>query len=897
MTTQTRSVTFAKVFVATAVIFFLAVVSGFAAVSGAALLKKQTKVKVAPVPIVCGLGLLTADYIVRPTPVNPFEYALPSLAFADAQVYGDRDGDGVIKICLRGGSSSGGAITYTQTGTTIDLDLAPWSTSYGTGTEPVLIFSDAGSQLTHWENPSATLLHPYDSSAAPTSLRMLTIQRIGFTSGPLAIAASNTSVNLTLVGVLMDGLSSVSSEAVGVLAAYSSQLIVRNSTFSNLLGKAFLLTGEVQATFENNTFDSNEANRGSAISLAGSAVVSDVGSTYSGNEASTAPYGEGGGAIYLSEEADYSGRNVVFTGNISQQAGGAIYADGSDISIDLANAIFENNQAATGGGGAIFHNTNYLGSGSLKVQDSTFSQNSAPSGTGGGVWVSGETVVRVARAQFTDNAAATAGALSAVNITDVLIESSQFQSNEAGIGGALFVSGGNVDVVESTFTQNSAGQDGGAIYVLDNSDVLVEVNVFTDNSARANGGAIAVNASDTSVVIDGSTFNGNQAGTTGYGYGGALSCVDNQGISAFDVGTSSFDGNMAASANWGFGGAISVDGCDLSVEDHTTFTNNVAGNAGGAIWGSSNNLPVQEVVLDIASASFIGNEATMQGGAVRTASLTQSFVDVLFEGNISAEGGAMLSLATDSGLKEVSFINNLSHGAHGAFQFNWMGVADTSTSMVGVTATGNSAITHGVGSILGGEFEGEAMDVRDNSSHYAPAGISLQPQKGIIHNAVFARNVVGTNHPTLPSALNVDPLEAGTVEVDYLTFADNSGTIAAITGPDSSFEHLIASHNNDLQMQGYASSSLDYSLLWAVPPGVSANGAWDLFDSGVGNIDAEPLYIGDGTTTDPTLSTDILNFDFHLQPGSPGVDIDSSETDVDGSPADAGAYGGSLGNW
>ena len=70
------------------------------------------------------------------------------------------------------------------------------------------------------------------------------------------------------------------------------------------------------------------------------------------------------------------------------------------------------------------------------------------------------------------------------------------------------------------------------------------------------------------------------------------------------------------------------------------------------------------------------------------------------------------------------------------------------------------------------------------------------------------------------------------------------------------------------------------------------------FLAGTGNINSEPLFVGDGVAMDPRQAVDPLVFDYHLQSSSPLVDAGNpSVIDVDGTVSDIGAYGGPLGVW
>ena len=152
-------------------------------------------------------------------------------------------------------------------------------------------------------------------------------------------------------------------------------------------------------------------------------------------------------------------------------------------------------------------------------------------------------------------------------------------STAAGDGGALFAAGSTVNLTNSTFSGDT-GLSGGAVATLDGSTTITGCT-FGTSLAQDVGGAVSI-SSGVALAISGSTFTGNAAENSG----GGLAISGATGTPAYTVAGSTFTGNAAFADN---GGGINTDGMlgpgtvgSLAVSG-STFTNDQAGNAGGAI--------------------------------------------------------------------------------------------------------------------------------------------------------------------------------------------------------------------------------------------------------------------------------------------------------------------------
>ncbi|RYX81416.1 right-handed parallel beta-helix repeat-containing protein [bacterium] len=163
--------------------------------------------------------------------------------------------------------------------------------------------------------------------------------------------------------------------------------------------------------------------------------------------------------------------------------------------VDFYSNSAANRQGGAGFGGAI----NNLG-GTVRVTNSTFSDNVAGPGISGG-----------------------GGAISSTGT--VLVSRCSFLSNTSGAGGAVYNNGGTVRVDNSTFFANR-----GSAFFVNNTELLIESCTLTQNSGN-NGGAIFRNAGSltlhSSIVAGNTNLNGSLDNISGAVTAGDYNLIDN----------------------------------------------------------------------------------------------------------------------------------------------------------------------------------------------------------------------------------------------------------------------------------------------------------------------------------------------------------------------------------
>lgn len=240
-------------------------------------------------------------------------------------------------------------------------------------------------------------------------------------------------------------------------------------------------------------------------------------------------------------------RNITLENGYSIGEGGAIYARSKDIT--LIDSTLKNNRAETGAaistvgnvhttssrfidntaeaGGAIFSDE-----GNVTVHDSLFENNDALSHGGGAIYTTA--MVDIDKSTFTGNDALKYGGVVFTNGKTngkVYIKDSVFTNNTSKDQGGVVLSNIGADIRNSTFTNNSASNKGGVIATY--GDVSITDSNFTANSAKS-GATIETTKN---IKIAGSNFENNNAED-------GLSAVTGKEIEARDSNfTSSNGGN------------------------------------------------------------------------------------------------------------------------------------------------------------------------------------------------------------------------------------------------------------------------------------------------------------------------------------------------------------------
>ena len=445
-----------------------------------------------------------------------------------------------------------------------------------------------------------------------------------------------------------------------------------------------------------------------------------------------------------------------FSGKVTsaEHFGAVVTATTGTLKID--NVTFENNKFDEVQTGEQKHNGARgiirAAGANLEVAKSTFAGNEAVLGGAINVWSDGENTVKITDSTFTGNATKSHGG--AVYITGsqvkTTIADATFSKNTSGKqGGALQLSGaGETTITNTTFSENAAGTFGGAINAT-NTQVVAENVTFEGNkaaSADGHGGALFVDGQGASHTQTGGKFVGNSAKKNG----GAIRVQDG---AALDLTNVVFDGNTAAN-----GGAVDTFNAGNVKFTDTTFTNNQTGGWGGAL--RINGGKVTIAVSEGKSLVYEGNKAgtNAEEAAVKK---YEKQGDFMYLSGASDE--ATFALAGDLTIKD-SIVSN-----HGIIEKTGKGTL-TTADMTGFV--GNLKVKEGKMVIEGGiaEYDIAAQIGVNNGSNDAVAFDATTVTVGQQDSkAELAMGAVQANHAidfvvNEGSTLTMQSLAVGTKE-------------------------------------------------------------------------------------------------------------------------------------
>ncbi|MCD7947369.1 MAG: InlB B-repeat-containing protein, partial [Oscillospiraceae bacterium] len=286
-----------------------------------------------------------------------------------------------------------------------------------------------------------------------------------------------------------------------------------------------------------------------------------------------------------------------------------------------------------------------------------------------------------------------------------------------GYGGGVSATNSSTVTVQndSTVVGNISAWSGGGIYA-SNSDVIVSGSTFTNNEAldtgdyNGFGGGIylyVLSTGEGSIRIsDNSLFDGNDArvggGVASFNYNSISSANVAGDKSSVTVADSDFKDN---NADWSGGGVYSSTG-DVDITGCSFEENTAAYGAGVCVAvktaASGSAVATQSNTVTITGTEFISNVAAGSsgyGGGVYTSTYGDATIDgCLFDQNQAASYGG--GLASDNGpltIMNTDLTNNTAGGSGGGIYANsW----NKLVTLSGCTLTGNSASEDGGGADL-----------------------------------------------------------------------------------------------------------------------------------------------------------------------------------------------------
>lgn len=341
--------------------------------------------------------------------------------------------------------------------------------------------------------------------------------------------------------------------------------------------------------------------------------------------------------------------DIVFAGNTSPTAGGAIFHELGMLKLNNSLVTGSTTTGINADGGAIYirnavaeitgyttiagNNTTGTSSdgGAIAIKDSTFtarqvtiSGNSTPGGStrGGGVFVDNSTVFfeeAVISGNSTKGSNSQGGGIAAINSHVTLEKNSLIAINSTigsqAPGGGIFMSGGTLLVNNGTIIQNTTAglsSSGGGIALQSGAVATIAGTTMIENTVAgvgSNGGGVS--SVGASLVIRDSLLVGNKAIHAQSKGGGVYSDTNLTGTQTTLIVNSTISGNSAGLRG---GGVFNADG--RTEIRHTTITNNSTPymNAGNGV-ASQGNAATITVVQSSLIAGNVGSSATPAMGS------------------------------------------------------------------------------------------------------------------------------------------------------------------------------------------------------------------------------------------------------------------------------------------
>ena len=503
----------------------------------------------------------------------------------------------------------------------------------------------------------------------------------------------------------------------------------------------FKIANNAHVILKNIVFSNGNATNGGAIYVEAGSTIEVINCTFQNNFASN-----DGGAIYMADDSLTSTSTIydsTFTLNIAANNGGAIYT-ASTLNVTLSDFSYNN---ASNSGGSM-----YVG-GAVHISRSTFDHESAASGGAIDLYDEEDNHSTIENSSFTNCYSSGDGGAVYIRTDNVIVENVEFAHNTAGDdGGAIFWEGGNGRIYNITCSDNrgiskdksdneTSSTRGGTI-CLTGSNVTISASSFTSsaayidegkNSSKVDGGALFITGND--VTISDVTFSDCNAANEG----GAVYLIgNNTRIIRCD-----FTDSTAKD-----GGALFVNGTHCELHD-STFTGNIAGDDGGAIFWEGNN----GVIYNITCADNKGisyNESSSRGGTicltgdnvtVNKSSFKSTSVSIAAGRDSSKiDGGALFITGNDIKIIETQFDDCKATNAGGAIY-----ILGDNTHLINCNYTNTQALVGGAVYVAGDDTIIDDSLFRHNDAKGATqaeggtgGAVYVDGHRSIISNSDFA---------------------------------------------------------------------------------------------------------------------------------------------------------------
>ncbi|HEA28777.1 MAG TPA: T9SS type A sorting domain-containing protein [Leeuwenhoekiella sp.] len=570
-------------------------------------------------------------------------------------------------------------------------------------------------------------------------------------------AGSNSRIfNISSGSIILNDLilTNGMAENGGAIMAFDTDLVLNNVMVSNSVangdsgsGGAILVGEGATLTASNSTFENNRANRaGGAIEGAygNNLGITLTDSDFKGNNAGIAPATAApgnGGAIHITGAGSIDVSGGTFEENIAASEGGGLWNGTGTMTIAGGALIFRNvasgNDADNGGGGV------YNNGGTLRISEKTeISQNEADGtlGSGGAILTTAGSV-SLENARLVSNIAIRAGG--AIEIIEGTLDlnfskfiNNRFDAGKAapGNGGAVHVSGAaTVNVTGGEYNGSRATRDGGAFWnqagaTLNLKDsVIVRESTALGDMANNGGAGIYNNGGEVNLSNGVQLFYNHADGQSGSG-GGILS---NGGtVNLLNTHIAENDANRAGAGIEMIGGTLNVTTSSIRLN----FFDDAAPGNGGGVHVTGNG------TVNFTGGNVWGNVATNEGGGLWNGSGTMTIIGTDIHDNV-AQGN------TVSDPLEIKGGGGIFANDNGTLVIN-EGTQFSHNFATGQGGSGGAILVATNASLVMNGSEGNPILITENAANRAGGGIedwSLDTAVTMLDFVNFSGNSAGVN--------------------------------------------------------------------------------------------------------------------------------------------------------
>ncbi len=388
-----------------------------------------------------------------------------------------------------------------------------------------------------------------------------------------------------------------------------------------------------------------------------------------------------GGGIHVSG-GTLDGSGLVIRDTVGDRTPGAALLLTRDATVDLVGGELVGNSTGSGlgltGGGAIFAE----GASLVRLAGTAIRDNTA--GMGAGIALTGTSRAELTDVTLESNVTTgVGGGLALSGATRAVLTGTSLDDNRSSDGGGVHMTGTSALVVDGgTWSNNVSSSDGGAVHAVQGMVVDLRNVSFLANRATGAGGALALFRIDSTIVIQGSTFDGNEATTSDGGamvIGAGTTATLTNGVLRRNRARAGGGGGLA----WlptGTQGSLTIVG--------SLFDDNTAGADGGGL------LVRRSGALVVTDSELTTNRATADGGGayIEDAESVQTVRMTLSTNEAGGTGGGWRERLTVNGCAHRNTVvqENTGHNG-GGMAFDTTPLCD----VINTTFIGNGAAVDG----------------------------------------------------------------------------------------------------------------------------------------------------------------------------------------------------------